>query len=119
MVNTKMRRALATTAAICALLLAPAALADASGGHMHAADRGTPEAPVSIVRLPTDLPGPIAARGPQKVIVDLETSEVYGQLDGDTAYHYWTFNGKVPGPSCACASATPSRCGSPTPTTRS
>ena len=32
------------------------------------------------------------------MIVELETVEVYGKLDDGTAYHYWTFNGKVPGP---------------------
>src|SRR5690349_7726179 len=35
---------------------------------------------VSIVRDPTDLPPPIAARAPQRVKVELETVEVTGQL---------------------------------------
>lgn len=51
-----------------------------------------------IVRPATDLPGPIAKRGPQRVRVDLETIEVEGKLADDTTYRYWTFNGKVPGP---------------------
>ena len=63
--------------------------------HAHAA---TAAAPVNVVRLPTDLPGPIGKRGPQRVKVDLETIEVTGQLADGTTYHYWTFNGKVPGP---------------------
>ncbi len=53
---------------------------------------------VDIVRDPTDLPGPIGKRGPEKVVVNLETIEVSGQLADGTTYRYWTFNGKVPGP---------------------
>ena len=91
----------ATTAAVLGvgfLTLPAPALAEASGGDLHTVLRGTAEAPVSIVREPGDLPGPLAKRGPQKVVVDLETVEVYGRLDDGTAYHYWTFDGKVPGP---------------------
>lgn len=53
---------------------------------------------MNVVRDPTDLPGPIGKRGPQRIKVDLETVEVTGQLADGTAYHYWTFNKKVPGP---------------------
>lgn len=53
---------------------------------------------VDIVRDPTDLPGPIGNRGPEKLVVNLETIEVSGQLADGTTYRYWTFNGKVPGP---------------------
>jgi nitrite reductase (NO-forming) len=52
----------------------------------------------SIVRDPTDLPPPIGARGPQRVKVDLETTEIVGQLADGATYRYWTFNNKVPGP---------------------
>jgi nitrite reductase (NO-forming) len=51
-----------------------------------------------VVRDPTDLPGPIHARPPQVVRVDLETVEIKGQLDNKTTYNFWTFNKKVPGP---------------------
>jgi len=51
-----------------------------------------------IVRDPTDLPGPIGDRPPQKVRVDLEAIEIVGKLAKGTSYPYWTFNGKVPGP---------------------
>jgi nitrite reductase (NO-forming) len=51
-----------------------------------------------IVRPATDLPRPLAKRGPQRVRVDFETVEVEGQLADGTTYRYWTFNGKVPGP---------------------
>jgi len=53
---------------------------------------------VDIVRDPADLPGPIGARGPRHVKVDLTTIEVTGQLADGATYRYWTFNGKVPGP---------------------
>jgi nitrite reductase (NO-forming) len=53
---------------------------------------------VSIVRDPTDLPPPVGARGSQRVTVDLETTEVTGQLADGATYRYWTFNNKVPGP---------------------
>ncbi|MFL7870981.1 MAG: copper-containing nitrite reductase [Anaerolineales bacterium] len=56
------------------------------------------EAAVDITRDPTDIPAPIGNRGPQNVRVDLETTELPGQLADGTTYSYWTFNGKVPGP---------------------
>jgi nitrite reductase (NO-forming) len=63
-----------------------------------AAEFGTPEAPVNIIRSATDLPGVIGDRAPQTVRVDMETVEVIGALADGTSYHYWTFNKKVPGP---------------------
>ena len=51
-----------------------------------------------IVRDPTDLPPPIGVRQPEHVQINLETMEVTGQLNEGTTYHYWTFNGQVPGP---------------------
>src|SRR4030095_14394799 len=53
---------------------------------------------VDIVRAPTDLSPPIAAREPQHITIDLEPTEVTGQLNEGTSYRYWTFNGQVPGP---------------------
>jgi nitrite reductase (NO-forming) len=53
---------------------------------------------VSIVRDPAELPPPVGKRGPQRVKVDLETTEVMGKLADGTTYRYWTFNNKVPGP---------------------
>jgi len=53
---------------------------------------------VDITRDPTDLPGPLAKRGPLNVRIDLETVEVSGLLADGTTYTYWTFNGLVPGP---------------------
>jgi nitrite reductase (NO-forming) len=55
---------------------------------------------VDVVRDPTDVPLPVANRAPTIVHVTLSAEEVIGQLDPSvgTAYRYWTFNGKVPGP---------------------
>jgi nitrite reductase (NO-forming) len=53
---------------------------------------------VDVVRDPTDLPGPIGMRGPERIKVNLETVEVTGQLADGATYRYWTFNKKVPGP---------------------
>ena len=47
---------------------------------------------------PAKTPPPIGNRPPTTVRVDLETVEVDGQLADGTTYHYWTFNGTVPGP---------------------
>lgn len=51
-----------------------------------------------VVREPTDLPGPLGAREPQTVRLDLEATEVIGQLAEGTTFTYWTFNDRVPGP---------------------
>ena len=51
-----------------------------------------------IIREPSDLPGPIGDREPQVVRIDLEATEVIGQLADGTTYTYWTFNNQVPGP---------------------
>lgn len=99
---TSRKTFLATTSAIAmlaALGLTTGALAQ--GSHDHGAPAGvtaTIPGVANIVRAPTDLPGPIAKRGPQRLRVDLTTVEVTGQLDDGTTYHYWTFNKKVPGP---------------------
>ncbi len=41
---------------------------------------------VDITRDPTDLPAPIGQRGPEKVRVDLVTSEISGLLADGTSY---------------------------------
>ena len=48
-----------------------------------------------------------ASAAPQTIRVDLVTVEIEGRLAEGTTFGYWTFNGKVPGHSCASASATP------------
>jgi nitrite reductase (NO-forming) len=52
----------------------------------------------SIVRSPADLPGPLGARAPQLVQVELTAQEVVGQLADGASYTYFTFDGQVPGP---------------------
>ena len=53
---------------------------------------------VDIIRDPTDIPAPVGNREPQIVRIDLEATEVVGQLADGTTYTYWTFNNQVPGP---------------------
>lgn len=52
----------------------------------------------SVARDPAAVPPPIGTRGPQEVTVDLETVELQGRMADGSSYHYWTFNGTVPGP---------------------
>jgi nitrite reductase (NO-forming) len=52
----------------------------------------------SIVRNPADVPPPVGDRPPTTVRVDLTAREVAGQLADGAEYHYFTFNGAVPGP---------------------
>ena len=104
--RAKSRTRLTTSASLLALSLclglglgASAALAEGDDGHgggvhPHVQMEGVAD----IVRAPTDLPPPLAKRGPERVRIDMETIEVTGQLDDGTSYHYWTFDGKVPGP---------------------
>ena len=65
---------------------------------MASAAASAPVASNSIVRAPDDLPAPITRREPEKVRVDLETTEVEARLADGTSFRYWTFNGQVPGP---------------------
>lgn len=51
-----------------------------------------------VSRSPMEVGQPSGKRGPQSVTVNLETTEVLGQLSDGTTYKYWTFNNKVPGP---------------------
>ena len=53
---------------------------------------------VDIIRRATDLPPPLTAASPRHHIVNLETTEVIGQLENGTSYTYWTYNNRVPGP---------------------
>ena len=94
---SRMNLLLATTAAL--LLAAPPTLAaQAAASHAHAAAAVAGPAVANVVREAADLPGPLARRGPAMVKVNLETTEVTGQLADGSTYRYWTFNGKVPGP---------------------
>jgi nitrite reductase (NO-forming) len=84
-----------------AAVLPPSAPADYTAAPLS----GTTNTPVpkagtlvDIVRDPADLPPPVGARGPRRVKVNLTAIEVTGKLNNGATYHYWTFNGKVPGP---------------------
>src|SRR5215469_350898 len=68
---------------------------------MHAGHRANSAAnPADIIRDGSDVPLPVGNRKSTLVHVTLTAEEVVGTLDASagTTYHYWTFNGKVPGP---------------------
>ena len=52
----------------------------------------------SIVRDPTDLPGPIGTRQPVTHDLTLVSEELEARLADGVSYRFWTFNGQVPGP---------------------
>jgi len=93
-------RATVSGLAVAVALGLGAALVPASSGMAHdmPAKHERMSGTVDIVRAPTDLPPPIGERAPERIRLDLETLEVTGQLDAETSYRYWTFNGQVPGP---------------------
>ena len=66
----------------------------------HATRQNNTARPADIVRDPSDVPPLVANRAPAIVHVTLTAKEILGALDpsAGTAYRYWTFNGKVPGP---------------------
>lgn len=95
----RMKLLAGTTFALLALMPAAwAGAAETHKAHQHSAANGTAEAPLDIVRAADDLPPPLPKRGPETVKVSLETVEITGRLADGAAYHYWTFNRKVPGP---------------------
>ena len=96
-VSPMKRFALLAACAAFALLATSTAVAQS---HEHSAGAAVSAANnvADIVRDPADLPAPIGQRGPQTIKVHFDTVEVTGQLDDGSTYHYWTFNGKVPGP---------------------
>ncbi len=84
---------LLSTVAALALGLALPGLAAAQDAAV------APPAPVfDIVRRATDLPPPLATVGPRHHIVNLETTEVIGQVEDGATFTYWTYNNRVPGP---------------------
>jgi nitrite reductase (NO-forming) len=85
-------------ALLAAVIVQPEARAEQSHEHIHGAANGTAEAPLDIVREPADLPAARKGKRPRTVKVNFETVEVTGRLADGAAYHYWTFNRKVPGP---------------------
>ena len=61
-------------------------------------DLGLPTTVAEISRAATDVPAPITRTTPTTVRFDLTTQEVIAPLGSGSTYHYWTFNGTVPGP---------------------
>ncbi|MGB7482844.1 copper-containing nitrite reductase [Castellaniella ginsengisoli] len=51
-----------------------------------------------IAHDPSQVGTPVGKRGPQKITVDLLTTEIEGRLGDNSTYRFWTFNNKVPGP---------------------
>jgi nitrite reductase (NO-forming) len=103
----KGRRPLLATVALLAITAAgliaaplPVAAADQMAATMapNAGDAQAAQPVVDVVRDPSDLPGPIGLRAPQRIKLSLETVEVTGQIADGATYRYWTFNRKVPGP---------------------
>lgn len=74
----------------------PAAAAAQPGFAVH--DLGQPTVVGDITRPSTDLPLPITRTVPTTLHYDLTTQEVVAPLINGSTYHYWTFNGTVPGP---------------------
>jgi nitrite reductase (NO-forming) len=91
-------------------LIAGSGVNSAGGANQQASSNGGAQSPavapagvvdasaVDITRDPTDLPAPLPQRGPEKVVLNLETVEISGKLADGTSYKYWTFDGKIPGP---------------------
>jgi nitrite reductase (NO-forming) len=67
-------------------------------GVLQVGESAATAAAASIIKNPSDLPGPIGDRGPTLVKVELVAQEVEGQLADGTTTSYFTFNGTVPGP---------------------
>ncbi len=86
------------TLGVVAVALLAAACTEAAPGSTQAAATPAVAAGEDIRRAPDDVPEPAGARRPKRVVIELETREVEGQLAEETTYTYWTFNGTVPGP---------------------
>lgn len=94
------------------MLGAPAAMAEhrrvtgPTGHHSHSgimSDRiysVNPSHPeiTDIAENPSNVPPPIERTEPTTVEVNLETIEIEANLDMNSTYRFWTFNGTVPGP---------------------
>jgi nitrite reductase (NO-forming) len=52
----------------------------------------------SIIRHPTDIPGPVGARAAQDVNIVLTANELVAEIDNGTTIEFWTFNQTIPGP---------------------
>ena len=67
------------------------------GGWPAPTAAGAPGTTIAKLAAPPAVPASVR-RGPAKVVVALETTEVRGVLADGVEYVFWTFNGTVPGP---------------------
>ncbi len=99
-------RAVALPAALCTAWYAACAQAQeaqnpvaASSSALVADDAQVPALPANLARLPApSVAPPVNRKNPAKVKVALEARPVTGLLAEGIGYHYWTYNGTVPGP---------------------
>jgi len=93
-----MRRGLVivTAAAVTAFVIG-GAVAWRSQARGRASEAALPQVRAILTAAPT-VPPPVDRAGNAKVIVDLETTEVKGELADGVQYTFWTFGGTVPGP---------------------
>lgn len=63
------------------------------------ADQATSVPDLPSISLPADkVPGPVTRTAPDRVAVELVTTEVEAKLADGSTYTFWTFNDTVPGP---------------------
>ncbi|HEU5453090.1 MAG TPA: copper-containing nitrite reductase [Terriglobales bacterium] len=99
--KTRNSSSFSLTAVVLMLAFAAAIPASAQmSGMSHTSAAAAPAPMVDIVRDPAEVPPPVGNRAPTTVRVTLNAVEVVGELDPSThtAYRYWTFDGKLPGP---------------------
>ncbi len=80
-------KAISAVAALIAIMILTAPDIIMAAGEENAVLTTAPQVPPAIKRTT-----------PAKVIVEMETTEVKGQLADGVEYEFWTFNGTVPGP---------------------
>ena len=75
----------------------PAAGAQPAANARQAAIPAMRPNAVEIAKDPADIPGPVGAREPQTVVVEMTALELDGKLHDQMSFTYWTFDGTVPG----------------------
>jgi len=81
-----------------AALVAAAGMVTPAATAQHFTGEGADAAVNNIVADPTAVPAPVDWSEPRRHVIELETTELVGQLAGGTTYTYWTFDNQVPGP---------------------
>jgi nitrite reductase (NO-forming) len=83
----------------CTDTKAPATATGTAASKATAAAAAAEQKPVDLAYLPNPAVGAPVKRTTSEVVkVALETTELDGKLADGAGYHYWTFNGTVPGP---------------------